>query len=79
MRRQVVFGTGPVAVDDLPLDDLDRHALHRCLIVAEQLRMADAGHDVGGRQGCVLDFGEIVMRPVRLRFRPLWKVARADR
>jgi hypothetical protein len=32
----VVFGIGPVAVGDLPLDNLDRHALHRCLIVAEQ-------------------------------------------
>src|SRR5258705_9176141 len=28
-----VFGIGPVAVGDLPLDDLGRHALHRCLVV----------------------------------------------
>src|SRR5258708_1800142 len=28
-----IFGIGLVAVDDLPLDDLDRHAFHRCLVV----------------------------------------------
>src|SRR6266478_549961 len=32
-----VGGISLVAVDDLPLDDLDRHAFHRCLVVMEQL------------------------------------------
>src|SRR6266566_5572633 len=32
-----IFGIGPVAVDDLPLDDLDGHALHRRLVVIEEL------------------------------------------
>src|SRR5712672_106628 len=30
-----VFGIGPVAVDNLPLDDLDRYALHRRLVMEE--------------------------------------------
>src|ERR1700730_16146109 len=39
-----VFGIGPVAVDDLPLDDLDWHALHRCLVVLEQLLLLVGAH-----------------------------------
>src|ERR1700730_18184861 len=38
-----VCGIGPVAVDDLPLDDLDRNALHRGLVVLEELLL------LGGR------------------------------
>src|SRR5258707_10088759 len=32
-----VCGIGLVAVNDLPLDDLDRHAPHRCPVVLEEL------------------------------------------
>src|SRR5260370_31199448 len=39
-----VFGIGPVAVDDLPLDDLYRHALHRCLVVLEELLFLGSRH-----------------------------------
>src|SRR3954454_5385889 len=39
-----VFGIGPVAVGDLPLDDLDWHALHRCLVVLEQLLLLLDAH-----------------------------------
>src|SRR6476620_237598 len=39
-----VFWIGPVAVGDLPLDDLDRHALHRCLVVLEQLLLLVGAH-----------------------------------
>src|SRR5712671_6592449 len=39
-----VFGIGPVAVDDLPQDDLDRHALHRRLVVMEELVLLVGRH-----------------------------------
>src|SRR6266446_46125 len=39
-----VCGIGLVAVNDLPLDDLDRHALHRCPVVLEELLLLDGGH-----------------------------------
>src|SRR6267154_2472795 len=39
-----VFGIGPVAVDNLPLDDLDRYALHRRLVVMEELVLLVGGH-----------------------------------
>src|SRR5882672_6062208 len=39
-----VFGIGPVAVDDLPLNDLDRHAFHRCLVVMEELLLLVGRH-----------------------------------
>src|SRR6266852_7223691 len=39
-----VGGIGPVAVDDLPLDDLDRHAFHRCLVVMEELLLLGGRH-----------------------------------
>src|SRR3979490_2814555 len=39
-----VFGIGLVAVDDLPLDDLDRHAFHRCLVVMEELLLLVGRH-----------------------------------
>src|SRR5258708_16121310 len=40
-----VFGIGSVAVDDLPLDDLDRHALHRCLVVLKELLLLAGRHE----------------------------------
>src|SRR5258708_35463859 len=39
-----VPGIGPVAVYDLPLDDLDRHAFHRGLVVVEELRLLVRRH-----------------------------------
>src|SRR6201988_393317 len=39
-----VFGVGPVAVGDLPLDDLNRHALHCCLVILEQLLLLVGAH-----------------------------------
>src|SRR5712671_5113642 len=39
-----VFGIGPVAVDNLPLDDLDRYALHRRLVVMEELVLLVGRH-----------------------------------
>src|SRR5258705_13926356 len=39
-----VGGIGLVAVDDLPLDDLDRHAFHRCLVVKEKLLLLVGRH-----------------------------------
>src|SRR5258707_13709890 len=41
-----VFGVGRVAVGDLPLDDLDRLALHRCLVVLEQLLLLVGAHQL---------------------------------
>src|SRR5216684_6504618 len=39
-----VFGIGPVAMDDLPRDDLDRYALHRRLVVMEELVLLVGRH-----------------------------------
>src|SRR5258708_2898327 len=39
-----IFGIGLVAVDDLPLDDLGRHAFHRSLVVMEQLLLLIGAH-----------------------------------
>src|ERR1700687_5465745 len=39
-----VCGIGPVTVDDLPRDDLDRHALHRRLVVLEELVLLVGRH-----------------------------------
>src|SRR5258708_12860715 len=39
-----VPGIGPVAVYDLPLDDLDRHAFHRGLVIIEELRLLVRRH-----------------------------------
>src|ERR1700726_2404441 len=39
-----VRGIGLVAVDNLPLDDLDRHAFHRSLVVMKKLLPLVGGH-----------------------------------
>ena len=44
-NASAVFGVGPVAVDDLPLHDLDRHAFHRYLVVLEELLLLVGRHE----------------------------------
>src|SRR5229473_3799770 len=41
---RAICGIGLVAVDDLPLDDLDRYALHRRLVVMEELVLLVGRH-----------------------------------
>src|ERR1700759_5430291 len=71
-----VFGIGPVAVADLPLDDLDRHAFHCSLVVVEELLLLVGRHEpeqVAGLTIVVVTVAVIVAVSIAREFQ--WRLA----